>query len=146
INLFRFYSAFIVLYLYGIGYIATHLGNKDYHEEAAGLIVSVLFIFITYVFSCLDKRNREILNNSREAICYLETKYKYDNLIPAAELKNIQIFNRDKQKKDGCPHIKTHSWCFNLIFIIGYGLSCVVIFVRMSRLGIFHFVCQWLLR
>lgn len=133
INLFRFYSAFIVLYLYGIGYIATHLGTKNDHEEAAGIIVSILFMIITYIFKNLDQRNHDILKISKEAICYLETKYK----LPKDALKIIQVFNRDKQNKDACPHVMTHTKCFNLIFYFGYGISLLVIFLCLSRTGWF---------
>lgn len=141
INLFRFYSAFIVLYMYGIGYIANHLQNENYHEEAAGIIVSILFILITYIFKKLDQRNHDILNNSRKAICYLEKKYQYA-FIPEIDLINIQVFNCDKQQKEGCVQIVTHTQCFNLIFNVGYGLSLLVVCICLLRMGAYHFLCE----
>lgn len=143
ITLFRFYSAFIVLYLYGIGYIAIHLETKSYHEEAAGIIISVLFMLITYVFKNLDQRNHDIINNSRDAICYLETKYKY-NFIPDKDLKIVQVFNRDKQQKNRGRHFMTHTKCFKLIFYVGYFLCALVIFLCLSRIGFFHYLCEFL--
>ena len=142
INLFRFYSTFIVLYLYGIGYIAIHLETTNYHEEVAGIIISILFILITSIFKNIDQRNHDIINNSREAICYLETKYKY-SFIPDNDLQIIQVFNRDKQQKKDCRHVMTHTKCFNLIFYVGYGLSALVIFLCLSRMGFFHYLCEF---
>ena len=84
LTLFRFYSVFIVLYLYGIGYLATHINTKSNFDELSGILVSILFIFITYIFKCLDQRNHDIIKTSREAICYLERKYEY---------KHIQMMN-----------------------------------------------------
>ncbi|GAN27681.1 hypothetical protein lpymg_02583 [Legionella pneumophila] len=140
INMFRFYSAFIVLYLYGDGYISTHLEKTSYRDEAAGIIVSILFIFITTIFSSLDKRNRAILGNSRAAICYLETKYSYKT-IPANELHQIQIFHLDDKDKKTQHHSITHTKCFKRIFWVGYGLSLIVITCCVLRMGGAVYLC-----
>lgn len=137
LTLFRFYTAFIVLYLYGVGYLTTHLDPKSYHDEISGIVVSILFMFITYIFQSLDERNRDIIKTSRDAICYIETKYKYKD-IPDNELEKVKIFNSDEAKKTKCT--MTHTKCFSLIFKVGYGLSLLVIFMCLNRTGVFHYL------
>lgn len=99
LTLFRFYTAFIVLYLYGVGYLTTHLDPKSYHDEISGIAVSILFMFITYIFQSLDERNRDIIKTSRDAICYIETKYKYKKISLIMSSKKLKYLIVMKQKK-----------------------------------------------
>ncbi|HFL2715805.1 TPA: hypothetical protein ACGWTM_002993 [Legionella pneumophila] len=144
INLFRFYIGFIVLYLYGIGYISIHLNKTDIYDEGAALIISVLFIFITFIFKKLDKRNRDILDNSRKSLIYLESRYIFDEkVIPKNELEKIQVFHQDKNDKDNSYF--THSKCFKMIYSIGFGLGSVIIFVCLLRMDVIHYIIGFFL-
>lgn len=127
IALFRFYVVFFSLFAYAIAHlIIAHYPPKKI-DLAAILILSVFFMLITYIFSKLDERNKNLLHNAEDFFEKYEARFNDGNDDPYQldSLKATQVFSREKQASQKDQSGWRHTKCFRWIFIAGGLMSSI---------------------
>lgn len=109
VTLFKY---FIILISAAAAYVA-----HSFPSHGVGIIISGIFLVLTYVFQNLDKRNENLVNLSIRAMKDLE-KTEFQNL------KKLQIFREDSRKKEeyegykNLSHSNQYKHIWNFAYLI----------------------------
>lgn len=113
ITLIRYYIIFVTLYLTGAALLVRGFHCSGVSYKIYAVMTSLAFVFATWNFQCLDKRNEDFINNARKALIALEKN---------ATDKVFKVFSNEKRDDPN-----RHSVCFKRFFTCGYVLAAVII-------------------
>jgi len=112
VDLFKYYIIFITIFFTG----TSHLLLMDgIFSNAIGGILSAVFLMITIIFQRLEKRNNQLVNKSRLVLERFEADFK--------EFIGYSIF----ANKCMCDAECKHSQSYQMIFNLGYTISCLAL-------------------
>lgn len=138
IALFRFYVIFFTLFSYAIAHIIVAHGSRISSYVVATLIciLSVLFLFITFIFWKLDSRNRTLVHYAEDFFEKYENKFKSEDNDPFRlnSLSAIQVFTRERSDTKNGKSICRHTFCFKCIFILGGALAVIFFLLAIGIL------------
>jgi len=88
------------------------------------LILSIILIFLSFIFWKLDTRNKQLITNAEDGLKYLESKDEINDKEDTPHILNIFSYEemqtqqlRTKKSIWLWNRVFTYSTCFNMIFI-----------------------------
>lgn len=109
ISLIRYFVILFSLYITTIGYLLIRFCHSGLTEELTTIIFSMVFIALTWIFKCLDARNRDLIHLAEEALRKSEAKHNFE--------ENDCIFTKEMEYTYKNNSIR-HTQCFLRIFQI----------------------------
>ena len=155
IILFRYYTTVLALFTTGTGglfYLMIQYPHVTVLEEMTGMLLCLIFIWLSIVFQMLDKRNRQLIHNAERKLQQWECQ-EIDRMPVSDETekkmeKNSSnncnlygIFSIEKKQKCEGESEVGHTACFKMIFISGY-IVAVIVFMAFFYLAICHHFCE----
>jgi len=129
-DLFRFYIIFFSLFITAASFLYVRFPYPRIIHEIAAIILASAFSTITIIFHLLDRRNKELIGYSKDALKELESEEFFFK-------EKLKLITTEDQKRKNGESCKNHTFCFRIIFIVGYCLAFFLIFA--SVFSIFYY-------
>lgn len=122
VDLFKYYILFLSLFA-GVLHVNEFKELKPISTDFLGIILPLLFFYITGIFHLVENRNRQLVGKAKNALIEFEEKY-------INEGDKYSIFKQDKD----CNHGLRHSQCYLGIFILGYAISALLLVFNLCKI------------
>lgn len=143
--LFRFYVIFFTVYVVATSHLVLEFDKTQDYEEFSVIFLSILFIFITWVFKMLDARNRNLIHNAEDFFKKLEStnkfydqdfmvEFKDENSEILSAVNTSQIFVREHQDTENGRSPYRCTKCFNYIFDCGTLMALLFCILSMQSM------------
>lgn len=116
-TLIRYYIIFATLYLTGYLLLTRGFYCSGTSYEVFAIIISISFIYTTHMFQCLDKRNKNLMDNAKNALI------EYEKIELSNQTEKFKLFSLE----NNCNPTETHTSCYKKLFHCAYLISSVLI-------------------
>ena len=120
---------------------------QEHCGPCVGLLLGALFVFLSFVFWKLDRRNRDLIQYAEKGLMYLEEKLSIVTEEDGrAAVLRIFTFEKErteakKKRKSYLPwsYYLTYARCFNLVFVaigsLGVAAFVYSVYLVVTRAG-----------
>jgi len=141
ITLFSFFTGFCAIFISAIGYLFTKIQTDTADVAYVLFILSLFLIIATWIFASLDKRNRQLIHYAEDSLRYLESLIP---IKPYLNIREFQIFTKEKEDKNNGKALPGHTDCFKYLFYCSYCIGAILLLFSLHKLGFFIWLCDTL--